>query len=40
MLIYESEGSNTAYGQVLVDVEDFTVIEGLRTTLQTHIDET
>lgn len=40
MLIYESEGSNAAYGQVLVDVDDYTVIEGLRTTLQTHIDET
>ncbi len=40
MLIYESEGTNTAYGQVLVDVEDYTVIDGLRTKLQTHIDET
>ena len=40
MLIYESENSNPAYGQILVDVEDFTIIEDLRTTLQTHIDET
>ncbi|WP_299298139.1 efflux RND transporter permease subunit [uncultured Tateyamaria sp.] len=39
MLIYESENNNAAYGQVLVDVEDFSVIEGLRATLQTHIDE-
>ncbi|UWR11316.1 efflux RND transporter permease subunit [Sulfitobacter mediterraneus] len=40
MLIYEAEGGNAAYGQVLVDVEDFTVIDGLRTDLQAHIDET
>jgi multidrug efflux pump subunit AcrB len=40
MLIYESENSNAAYGQVLVDVADFAVIDGLRKTLQTHIDET
>lgn len=40
MLIYEAEGGNPAYGQILVDVEDFTVIEGLRPILQAHIDET
>jgi multidrug efflux pump subunit AcrB len=40
MLIYEAEGGNAAYGQVLVDVEDFTVIDGLRTDLQAYIDET
>lgn len=40
MLIYESEGSNSAYGQILVDVEDYTVIDGLRTNLQTFIDDT
>ncbi len=40
MLIYESENSNPAYGQVLVDVEDFGIIEDLRTILQYHIDET
>ena len=40
MLIYEAEGGNAAYGQVLVDVEDFTVIEDLRPKLQAHIDET
>ncbi len=39
MLIYEAENSNAAYGQILVDVEDFTVIEGLRPQLQNHIDE-
>ncbi|WP_282092700.1 efflux RND transporter permease subunit [Epibacterium ulvae] len=39
MLIYESENNNAAYGQILVDVEDFSAIDGLRTTLQSHIDE-
>ncbi|WP_299149564.1 efflux RND transporter permease subunit [uncultured Tateyamaria sp.] len=40
MLIYESENSNAAYGQILVDVEDFAVIDDLRMTLQARIDET
>ncbi|KGL00086.1 efflux RND transporter permease subunit [Thalassobacter sp. 16PALIMAR09] len=40
MLIYESEGSNAAYGQILVDVEDYRQIENMRTQLQGHIDET
>ncbi|MEL7116976.1 MAG: efflux RND transporter permease subunit, partial [Pseudomonadota bacterium] len=40
MLIYEAEDNNQAYGQVLVDVDDFTRIDGLRTVLQEHIDET
>jgi len=40
MLIYESENQNSAYGQILVDVEDFSQIDGLRSTLQTWIDET
>ena len=40
MLIYESENSNSAYGQVLVDVEDYTVIDGLRVDLQNFIDNT
>ncbi|MEM7441415.1 MAG: efflux RND transporter permease subunit [Pseudomonadota bacterium] len=40
MLIYESENNNPAYGQILVDVDDFSVIDGLRATLQTHIDDT
>ncbi len=39
MLIYEAEGGNAAYGQILVDVEDYTIIDGLRTDLQAHIDE-
>ena len=34
MLIYESENDNSAYGQILVDVEDFTMIGGLRANLQ------
>ena len=40
MLIYEGENTNSAYGQVLVDVEDFSQIEGLRTELQDHINAT
>jgi multidrug efflux pump subunit AcrB len=40
MLIYEAENGNPAYGQILVDVEDYTLIDGLRTDLQAHIDET
>ncbi len=40
MLIYEAEGGNAAYGQILVDVEDYSVIDGLRTDLQAHIDAT
>ncbi|MGX9355655.1 efflux RND transporter permease subunit [Roseobacteraceae bacterium S113] len=39
MLIYESENSNSAYGQVLVDVEDYSFIDGLRTELQSFIDD-
>lgn len=38
MLIYESENDNSSYGQILVDVEDFTQIEGLRSELQPWID--
>lgn len=40
MLIYEAEDGNPAYGQILVDVEDFTLIDDLHTNLQAHIDET
>jgi multidrug efflux pump subunit AcrB len=40
MLIYEAESGNSAYGQILVDVEDYAIIDGLRTSLQAHIDET
>ena len=39
MLTYEAEDANAAYGQVLVDVDDYSRIEGLLTTLQSHIDE-
>ncbi|WP_299374335.1 efflux RND transporter permease subunit [uncultured Tateyamaria sp.] len=38
MLIYESENQNAAYGQILVDVEEFRQIDGLRDELQTWID--
>ncbi|MGC1498044.1 MAG: efflux RND transporter permease subunit [Sulfitobacter sp.] len=34
MLTYESEDASPSYGQVLVDVEDYRQIEGLRTALQ------
>ncbi|MCV3271288.1 efflux RND transporter permease subunit [Roseobacter sinensis] len=40
MLIYESENSNPAYGQILVDVADYEDIDGLRTHLQGYLDET
>ena len=40
MLIYESENQNAAYGQILVDVDDFARIDGLQSGLQTWIDET
>lgn len=40
MLIYESEDQNSAYGQVLVDVESFEQIDDLADTLQAWIDTT
>ncbi len=40
MLIYESEGGNSAYGQILVDVEDYQLIDELRADLQAHVDNT
>lgn len=40
MLTYNSEDANPAYGQVLVDVEDYRIIEDLRAHLQDRIDET
>ncbi len=40
MLTYESADSSASYGQILVDVEDFTQIEGLRGDLQSWIDTT
>ena len=39
MLIYESENQNSAYGQILVDVESFNQIDGLRSELQGWLDE-
>ena len=38
MLSYESENQNSAYGQILVDVENFNQIEDLRADLQGWID--
>lgn len=40
MLIYESADSNPGYGQILVDVEDYRQIDGLRSALQGWINET
>ncbi len=39
MLIYEAEGQNPAYGQILVDVENYQIIDDLRVILQSWIDE-
>ncbi|MEO0766849.1 MAG: efflux RND transporter permease subunit [Pseudomonadota bacterium] len=39
MLIYDSENDNPAYGQILVDVENFNQIDDLREELQAWIDE-
>lgn len=39
MLIYESEDANPGYGQMLVDVESFDVIDGLQAEIQAWIDE-
>lgn len=39
MLIYTSESANPAYGQILVDVEDFRQIDSLLPVIQGHIDE-
>ncbi len=38
MLIYESENQNSAYGQLLVDVEDFEQIDALQRNIQTWVD--
>lgn len=40
MLIYDSEDQNSAYGQVLVDVENFQQISALTDAMQTWIDST
>lgn len=39
MLIYESENQNAAYGQILIDVASFDLIDGLQPDLQQWIDE-
>lgn len=38
MLTYESESANPAYGQILVDVEDYRQIDDLLPMIQDHID--
>ncbi|MCZ6665473.1 MAG: efflux RND transporter permease subunit [Gammaproteobacteria bacterium] len=40
MLTYNGESGNPAYGQILIDVEDFSVIEPLIPTIAAHIEET
>lgn len=40
MLIYESADANSAYGQILVDVENYRQIDPLRAEIQGWIDET
>ncbi len=40
MLIYEAESDNPAYGQILVDVSDYTLINGLRTEIAAYLSET
>lgn len=39
MLIYSAEAQNTSYGQMLVDVDDFKVIEPLIAELQVELNE-
>ncbi|WP_298296605.1 efflux RND transporter permease subunit [uncultured Litoreibacter sp.] len=39
MLIYEAESGNPSYGQILVDVEDYTQIAALQGPIQSHIEE-
>lgn len=38
MLTYNAESSNSAYGQILVDVENFQLVEGLLPTIQNYLD--
>ncbi len=40
MLTYSAESGNNAYGQILVDVEDYRVIDGLMPTINNHIAQT
>ena len=39
MLTYAAESGNNAYGQILVDVEDYTVIDGLLPVISKHIEQ-
>ena len=39
MLTYASESANSAYGQILVDVNDYRVIDGLLGKVQAHVDD-
>lgn len=39
MLIYDSADADPSYGQILVDVKDYGVIDKLRGEIQAHIDE-
>ncbi|MFK5979651.1 MAG: efflux RND transporter permease subunit [Rhizobiaceae bacterium] len=38
MLTYSAESANSGYGQILVDVNDFRVIDGLLATVQAYVD--
>ncbi len=40
MLTYEAGDSSSAYGQILVDVDDYARITDLQTSLQAYLDET
>ncbi|GAB5387063.1 MAG: efflux RND transporter permease subunit VexD [Alphaproteobacteria bacterium] len=40
MLVYSAESGNAAYGQILVDVDDYRVIEGMLGPIQEHIKST
>ena len=39
MLIYEAESQLPSYGQILVDVDDYRVIEDMRPVIQAHISD-
>lgn len=39
MLIYEAESATPSYGQILVDVEDYSQIAGLQGPIETYIEE-
>ncbi|MGK0190028.1 MAG: multidrug efflux pump subunit AcrB [Lentimonas sp.] len=39
MLIYDGESGNSSYGQILLGVEDYKILDGLIPEIQDHIDE-